>query len=314
MKNVLVTGGSGFIGRRIVKKLLERGDIFVTVLDNFSNSSPSNLDEFSTNPHLVQVLKGSVENASDVDAAFKTKFDIVFHLAAQVNVQHSIDHPESDFAANAIGTFNVLERCRQQNGKFVLVSTCMVYDLAGSNKPISEAHPTKPKSPYAASKLAAENLVESYFYAYGMPTVVLRPFNTYGPFQKTNNEGGVVPVFIKQFLDNKPITVFGDGTQTRDLLYVEDTADFIVKAGFDERAVGKIFNAGLGRDISVNDLAFIITKNKDAIKHTTHPHPQAEIKRLWCDATKAHAELDWKPRYTLEQGIQETMDWIKKTK
>ncbi|MFH0970346.1 MAG: NAD-dependent epimerase/dehydratase family protein [Candidatus Diapherotrites archaeon] len=314
MKHALVTGGSGFIGRHVVKKLLENEDYTVTVLDNYSNSTPQNLDEFRGNPRLVNVIEGSVEDGEVVKRAFQTHFDIVFHLAAQVNVQYSIDHPERDFSANVVGTFNVLEECRKQNGIFVLVSTCMVYDMADSNKPISEIHPTRQKSPYAASKLAAEILVENYYYAYGLPVVILRPFNTYGPFQKTNNEGGVVTIFVNRFIEGKPILIFGDGTQTRDLLFVEDTADFIVKAGFDSRAHGKIYNAGLGKDISINNLALLITKNKDLIQHVEHHHPQSEIIRLWCDNGKAERELGWKPKHTLEQGIEKTFAWLQNGK
>ena len=135
----------------------------------------------------------------------------------------------------------------------------MVYDLADVNNAISEDSPLKPLSPYAASKLAAEELALSYYYGFNLPVIVLRPFNTYGPFQKTNMDGGVISIFVNQKINNQKLKIFGDGTQTRDLCYVEDCADFIVKAALLPEANGEIINAGSGRDISINDLALFIS-------------------------------------------------------
>lgn len=306
--SILVTGGAGFIGRWVVKELLSKGHR-VVVLDNLSNSSIKNIKEFMKNPNFT-FIKGNILNQKKLGVTFKRGVNACIHLAAQINVQESIDHPERAFKNNVIGTHNVLEECRKRDTTLVLIGTCMVYDMPTS-KPINEKHPQKLASPYASSKLAAEELAISYFHSYGLPVVITRPFNTYGPFQKSNLEGGVVSIFIKRNLEGKPLLIFGGGKQTRDLLYVEDCADFIVRAAFNKTAIGEIINAGSGRDININDLALIICKDKNKIKHVSHPHPQSEIQKLVCDYSKAKKILNWGPETSLQEGIRKTMRWIK---
>jgi len=306
---VLVTGGAGFIGRWVVKKLLDSGHI-VYVLDDLSNGSSANLEEFKDNVNFKGLTVGSVVDRDVVARLFADGLDVVAHLAAQINVQESIDNPEKAYLVNILGTYNILEEARKQNTKVVLMGTCMVYDIADAKKPISELHPIKPKSPYAGSKIGAESLAESYFHAFGLPVVILRPFNTYGPFQKSNMEGGVVSIFIKNYLEGKTLNIFGDGTQTRDLLYVEDCADFVVQAIEDNAAVGHVLNAGTGDDIMIKDLALLIAKDPSRIKFVTHHHPQAEIPKLVCDYSKAKKLLGWSPKVSLPEGIRRTSEWI----
>jgi len=305
--SILVTGGAGFIGRWMVNELLSKKHKVIG-LDNLSNGSIKNIREFTNNPNFT-FTKGDILNRKKLGAVFGKEINTCVHLAAQINVQESIDHPERAFENNVIGTYNVLEECRKRDAKLILVGTCMVYDMAVS-KPINEDHPLKPASPYASSKLAAEELAISYFHSYGLPVVVTRPFNTYGPFQKSNLEGGVVSIFIKRNLNKKPLLVFGDGTQTRDLLYVGDCTDFIVQAASNKAAVGEVINVGSGKDISINDLAFMICKDKSKIKHVPHPHPQSEIRKLVCDYSKAKRILGWRPKTSLEEGIKETTQWL----
>ncbi len=187
----------------------------------------------------------------------------------------------------------------------------MVYDLS-SSEAINEEHSLNPKSPYSDSKLAAENLALSYFHDYGLPVVITRPFNTYGPYQKSDMEGGAVSIFIRSFLEGKPLNVFGDGKQTRDLLYVEDCADFIVKASFNEKAIGEIINAGYGKDIAIKDLALLIYNDAKRIRYVEHHHLQSEIPKLLCDYTKAKKLLGWMLKISLEEGIEKTEEWIKR--
>lgn len=327
--NVLVTGGAGFIGRWVVKKLLKDGHC-VVALDNLSNGAVENIEEFSKDK--FKFIKGDIKNEKDLDLVFMEKYDIIYHLAASINVQNSIDDPKTTFFNDTVGTFNILERAKIQmfgkNGKMhgdkwildekeqvypckvVFMSTCMVYDIA-DEKGIDENHPIKPVSPYGGSKIAAENMVLAYYNSYKLPTVVIRPFNTYGPFQKTGGEGGVVAIFIKNLLRDKSIDIFGSGEQTRDLLYVKDCARFVVMAGYSDKINGEVINAGTGRDVTINELAKMIANDKVGINHVEHIHPQSEIKKLKCDYTKAKNIIGWTPEFTLEEGIRETEEWIK---
>ena len=306
--NVLVTGGSGFIGRWVVKRLLDDKN-HVWVLDDLSNGRAENLDEFMDNPNL-DITIGDIKDTTLLSRLFRNNFDICIHLAASIVVQDSIDHPRKTFENDVVGTFNVLEEAKRSNTKFVFMSTCMVYDTVSAGGAISETHPTKAASPYAGAKLAGENMVQSYYHAYGLPTVILRPFNTYGPFQKSTGEGGVVSVFIQKELNKDVSNIYGDGTQTRDLMYVEDCAEFVVMAACSNYVNGEILNAGSGEDITINDLAAMICKNPMRIKHVKHIHPQSEIPKLLCDYSKAKEMLGWEPRTNLKKGIGSVKKWM----
>lgn len=307
---VLVTGGAGFIGRWVVKRLLEES-VEVYILDDLSNGQERNLDEFRLGPDLKEFVVGDIRDRKLLADLFGKGFDLCIHLAAQINVQDSIDNPAETYDVNVNGTFYILEQARKHHAKLVLVGTCMVYDTADIYQPIDEQHPTKPASPYAASKLAAENLALSYYHAYGLPVTVLRPFNTYGPYQKSNMEGGVISIFTSRNLEGKMLDIFGDGNQTRDLLYVEDCADFIVRAALSDKADGEILNAGSGEDIGINDLAWLIAQSRDRIRHVEHIHPQSEIPKLVCDYSRAKGLLGWVPKTPLSEGIKKTEDWLR---
>jgi nucleoside-diphosphate-sugar epimerase len=186
----------------------------------------------------------------------------------------------------------------------------MVYDRATTPTGIGEGHPTRPASPYAASKLAGEALTLSYGHAYGLPVTVVRPFNTYGPFQRSVGEGGVVAIFTRRSLLGEEIRIFGDGTQTRDLLYAEDCARFVCDALLSDAVVGRILNAGTGRDVSVNDLAAAIEPDPGRIVHVEHIHPQSEIAVLRCDPRLAAELLDWRPQVPLADGLGRVRAWL----
>lgn len=305
--SVVVTGGAGFIGRWTVKALLDEGHE-VTVLDNLSNGNKENVAAFVGRKGF-RLVEGDVTRPADLKGLFEGA-QACIHLAAQINVQESLDHPARSVHENVMGTFHVLEEARRHDVRVSLVGTCMVYDLAGG-KPISEEHPVKPASPYAATKLGAEELGLSYHHGYGLPVTILRPFNTYGPHQKSNAEGGVVSIFVKRALEGATLNIYGDGTQTRDLLYAEDCARFLTTATFHPKAVGEVFNAGTGRDISINELALLVAKDPKRIQHVPHIHPQSEIRRLICDSAKAERVLGWRPLVSLEEGIARTTEWFR---
>ncbi|MCL4234523.1 MAG: NAD-dependent epimerase/dehydratase family protein [Deltaproteobacteria bacterium] len=310
---ILVTGGAGFIGRWVVAELLGRTDPEreVVVLDNLSNGSAANLDEFRDHSRFVEFVQGDIRDTATMRALFERhEFSTVFHLAARINVQDSIDDPRDVFNADVVGTFELLELCREFRTRFVFTSTCMVYDRCISPDGIRESDPVKPASPYAGAKLAGEDMALSYFHAYGLPVVVLRPFNTYGPFQKSSGEGGVIAIFCQAALEGRELRIYGDGTQTRDFLYVEDCARFIVEAGFDARAEGRVLNAGSGSDVTINDLAQVVSDGRAPIVHVPHIHPRSEIMKLRCDASLVRSLLGFTPRVDLAAGIARTTGWI----
>jgi UDP-glucose 4-epimerase len=306
----LVTGGAGFIGRWVIKQLLQDGHE-VTVLDDLSNGRLFNLEELRGEAGFVSFVEGDIKDEALLQQVFETgSFDLCYHLGASINVQDSIDDPRTTFNNDTVGTFYVMEQCKKHQVKVVFMSTCMVYDQCNDEIGITELHPTKPASPYAGAKIAAENMALSYYYAYGLPVVIIRPFNTYGPYQKSGGEGGVVSIFIKLKISGKTLNIYGSGNQTRDLLYVEDCADFVVQAGYSDKVNGQIVNAGLGRDITINDLAKLVVGDESRIQHIEHIHPQSEIDKLLCNYQKAESLLGWKPKVSLEEGLRRTEEWI----
>lgn len=308
-ETVLVTGAAGFIGRWVVKELLDRG-YAVYGIDNLSNGSRRNIASFQDHNRFTFKM-GDIRDSQTIREAFEVHPEACIHLAASIDVQESLENPELHFETNVVGTYNVLEAARRDDTRLGLVGTCMVYDMVDSEGGIDESHPVKPASPYAASKLAAENLAEGYHHGYDLPVITLRPFNTYGPFQKTDMAGGVVSIFTSRDLRGKPLKIFGDGTQTRDLMYVTDCARFIVDGTFSDDAVGEVLNAGTGNDVSINELAGRIATGDTEIIHVEHHHPQSEVQTLRCDPSKAEAMLDWEPEVSLAEGIARLRTWLR---
>jgi UDP-glucose 4-epimerase len=303
---VLITGGAGFLGRWISKKFLDEG-AEVHIYDNLSNGSEENINEFRND---INFTKADIRNRSTLEYTFRNKFDICIHAAAQISVQKSIDNPDENFEVNVVGSENVLRECHKTSCKMVHISSCMVYDTSRTTG-ISENHAVLPMSPYAASKLAADHSALGYHYAYGDRTLILRPFNIYGPFQKTNTEGGVVSIFIKRWLNDQPLTIFKTGLQTRDLLYIEDCVEFVYKASISKKCNGMILNAGYDKDIKIIDLAKLVTNNDESkIRFVKHPHPQSEIMKLLCDSRKARRLLRWKPKTEITEGIHKLTKWM----
>lgn len=304
---VLVTGAAGFIGRWVVGELLEAGHE-VLAIDNLVAGDERSLEDYAGHPGMLGFERGDIRDA-DACRRWLAGTDAVAHLAASISVQESIDDPATTFENDVVGTFNMLEAARTAGARFLFMSTCMVYDRADRDG-IAEDHPTKPASPYAASKLAGEALTLSYHHAYGLPTTVVRPFNTYGPFQRSVGEGGVVAIFTHRSILGEELRIYGDGTQTRDLLYVEDCARFVVAALTSDRATGRILNAGTGVDVSVNELAALVERDPARIAHVPHIHPQSEIAVLRADPSLAAQLLDWRPTVSLPEGLSRVRSWM----
>jgi UDP-glucose 4-epimerase len=305
---VLVTGAAGFIGRWVVGELLARGHS-VLPIDSLVAGDVTNLDEFAGQPGLLPFEQGDVRDAASC-RRWTGQVDAVAHLAASISVQDSIDDPATTFENDVVGTFQILEGARASGARVLFMSTCMVYDRASSPAGIAETDPTKPASPYAAAKLSGEALTLSYWHAYGLPTTVVRPFNTYGPFQRSVGEGGVVAIFTRLSLLGEPLRIYGDGTQTRDLLYASDCARFVCDTLLSDEATGRILNAGTGADVSVNDLAAAIEPDASRVVHVEHIHPQSEIAVLRCDAREAERVLGWRPEIPLDEGLRRVRSWM----
>ena len=305
---ILVTGAAGFIGRWVVGDLLARGHE-VLPIDNLVAGDMANLAEFDGHPGLLPFERGDVRD-DEACRRWTGQVEAVAHLAASISVQDSIDDPAETFENDVVGTFRLLEGARASGARFLFMSTCMVYDRATALRGIDEDHPTKPASPYAASKLSGEALTMSYWHAYGLPTTVVRPFNTYGPFQRSVGEGGVVAIFTRRSLLGEDLRIYGDGTQTRDLLYATDCARFVCDALLSDAATGQVLNAGTGRDVSVNDLAAAIEPDPARVVHVEHIHPQSEIAVLRCDPARAAEALGWQPQVSLDKGLAEVRAWM----
>ena len=307
-QRILVAGGAGFIGSHIVEALLETG-AEVTVLDNLFTGRMSNLESFTGNKDF-HFIKGDVRNADQVRVAVRN-VDAVFNDAAIVSVRMSIENPLLVNEVNVNGTLNLLKASLDSEVKrFVQASSASVYGDAKS-LPIVEETPPKPISPYAVSELAAENYARAFHEVYGLETVCLRYFNVYGPRQSYSPYTGAITIFMNQLMSNEPITIFGDGEQTRDFVYVEDVASANLLALTRKGAAGEAFNIATGTGTSVNTLVKILKDivGKSSMKLLrTEPKP-GEIKHSVASIEKARRILDYKPVFGIETGLKQLVRW-----
>lgn len=306
-KKVLVTGGAGFIGSELSRQLRD-ASARVVIIDNLANGKRENVAEI-----LDARCQLETEDIRDYSRMEKLLcgVDIVFHLAC-LGVRHSIHSPIENHEVNAAATLHLLKMSRDLGvGRFVYVSSSEVYGTA-MFVPQPEDHPTYPMTVYGAAKLAGECYTRAFHRTNNFPTVVIRPFNTYGPRSHHEGDSGeVIPKFLLRTLAGKPMVIFGDGTQTRDFTYVSDTARGIIEAGLAEKAIGETFNIGSGFELAVKDLANevrAVTGRADAkvIHEADRP---GDVLRLFSDTTKAQKLIGFKPAVTLTEGLKKLLAW-----
>jgi NAD dependent epimerase/dehydratase len=311
-KRALVTGAGGFIGSHLVEALVQADCEVAALLHYDSRADRSNL-EFLPAATLakVKVLSGNVEDPFFMHTALDG-VDAVFHLAALIGIPYSYVAPASYVRTNVDGTLNVLEAARaQRTARVLIMSTSEVYGTA-RYAPIDEAHPLQAQSPYSATKIAAEKLAESYFRSFDLPVTVVRAFNTFGPRQSAR---AVIPTIISQQLFAEEIRV-GSLAPTRDFLYVRDTARGLIAVAECDTAVGNVLNLGTGAEISIGavlELVQRLTGNPLPVRaEADRLRPKdSEVQRLLCDATRARQLTSWSPMHTLEQGLAETVAFVR---
>jgi UDP-glucose 4-epimerase len=306
-KSVLVTGGAGFVGSNLVRRLVELG-ARVVVLDNFVTGDTNNLRGIST-PRLVE---GSVADAALL-AQLVPEMNVVLHAAAR-NIIVSTRNPREDFETNIGGTLNVLMAARGTKvERVVYTSSASIYGNC-RHLPINEDDQPYTLSPYAVSKYAGENYCQAFYESYGIPTAVVRYSNVYGPGQSPSNPYcGVIAKFFQAAVDGKPISIHGDGQQTRDFTFVEDTVEATLLAALAPRAVGEVFNIGTGFETDVNTLAHAIvrvTGKSVPIQHVDRRDID-NIRRRVLNIEKIRRVLHWVPRHTLRQGLEKTWQWMR---
>ncbi len=292
----IVTGGAGFIGSHLVDRLIGETRR-VRVLDNFSVGRPQNFEQHRNN-NALEVVNCDVADMQTVMNALKGA-DRVFHLAARADVVPSIKEPEAYFRANVDGTFSVLEAARAQGvRRIVYVASSSCYGIPDIY-PTPETQATDPRYPYALTKYLGEQLAMHWAKVYQLPVSSVRFFNVYGPRARTSGTyGAVFGVFIAQLLAKKPLTIVGDGEQTRDFTFVSDVVDSLVTVA-ERGAAGEIYNVGSGNPVSVNELVRLLGA-KDTVRIPKRP---GEPDCTWADITKIRNELAWEPKVAIAEGI-----------
>jgi NAD dependent epimerase/dehydratase len=308
---ILITGATGFIGSNLVEICVEKG-FNVVAFDRYNSNNHWGWLEKSPVKNDIEVILGDVR---DFDSVYKSikGCDAVFHLAALIGIPYSYISPLAYIRTNVEGTYNVLEASKELGVEQVLVtSTSETYGTA-QYIPIDELHPSVGQSPYSASKIAADQLAYSYYTSFELPVKIVRPFNTYGPRQSAR---AIIPTVISQILSGKNDLSLGNLSPTRDLTFVKDTcAGFLEIFKFDG-LWGEATNIGMNEEISIKDLVLeigsILGREINILQDDERIRPSAsEVERLWCNNSKLSSLTGWEPKYTLETGLLETIEWLK---
>ncbi len=297
-KNILVTGGAGFIGSHIVDKLSPENKVIV--LDNLSSGSLSNLGK---SKGRITFIKGDIlDKAQLKDIVVEVEF--IFHLAANVGNIKSIEDPYLDMDVNVKGTLNLLEACLKSNIKRLVYSSSGAIFGEAKYLPVDEDHPLNPESPYGVSKLAAEKYCFAFHKVHGLPTTSIRYFNVYGSRQGYSEYANVIPIFIGRIKDNKSLTIFGDGKQTRDFVFVEDVVTVNILAATQPAAIGQIFNIATGKGKSLLELVSILNAISANENPVVHADARAgEVKHSRANIEKAQKMLGYNPQTDFKEGL-----------
>lgn len=308
-KHVLVTGAGGFIGSHLAEALVDRGCRVRAFVRYNSNNRWGWLENTEKKTGL-EVVAGDIRDFDSVLNAARG-VDVVFHLAALIGIPYSYVSPLAYIRTNVEGTYNILESCRALGTARVLItSTSETYGTA-QYVPIDEKHPAVGQSPYSATKIAADQIAASYFRSFNLPVTIVRPFNTYGPRQSAR---AVIPTIIAQALADAGVRL-GNLSPTRDFTYVKDTVDGFLRIAESHGTAGETFNLGTNSEVSVEELVSIISRllnrNIEVETDAQRARPDAsEVDRLRCENSKVRRLTGWTPRYDLERGLRETIEWI----
>ncbi len=309
-RKILVTGGAGFIGSHLVDALIEKGHK-VVVVDNLSTGKKENINKKAKfykidicSPKIGEIFK-------------KEKPEICFHFAAQINVRKSVEDPIFDAKVNILGSLNVIQnfinsqKSKIKNLKFIFASTGGAIYGDATKIPTPENYPANPISPYGIAKLTVENYLKFYKENFGLKFISLRFSNVYGPRQDPKGEAGVVAIFIEKLLKGEVPTIFGDGNQTRDFIFIEDVISACLKA-MEYKGKEEIFNIGTGIETSINELYKIISELlKTKIKPKYAPQKPGDLKRSCLDISLTKKELKWVSKFSLKEGLQKTIESLK---
>jgi len=303
---VLVTGGAGFVGSHIVDNLVRIGHK-VRVLDDLSSGTTANISGH-LKEGVVDFVKGNIKDPKTTKDALRG-IDSVIHLAAIVSIPFSMKNPSATRAVNVDGTINVLESCLEASvNRFIFVSSCAVYGES-EYLPIDEAHPTNPISPYASSKLEGEHQCRAYEKKGKLGVVILRLFNVYGPRQLGGDYSGVITDFLKKAKKDLPLTIYGDGSQLRDFVYVQDVADAVLEALEAHSVKNEILNIAYGKSVSINELAKSVMKVSGKNLKILHETTRAgDIVRSVADISRAKRTLNYAPKFPLEKGLKTLLE------
>jgi len=314
MAKILVTGAGGFIGSHLTEELVRQGEEVRALVRYNSRDERGLLEDLPKDiQNQIEVIPGDLKDPDGVKKALKG-CSKVFHLGALIAIPYSYIHPFDFIQTNVVGLAHLLNACLEEGTmeRVIHTSTSEVYGTA-QYIPIDEKHPLQAQSPYAASKIAADKLAESYYLSFGLPIATLRPFNTFGPRQSLR---AIIPTIISQAIGDKKIRL-GNTQPRRDFLFVKDTVRGFIQLGKCEGAVGKVVNIGTGTDISIEELVKKILglmgkQGKIEVEDRRIRPEKSEVMQLLSDTRLAQKLFQWTPRYTLEAGLRETIEWYQK--